>query len=322
MSEMKNVMILTYGEENEFAARVADMLAEKGIAYTTSSEECANAVLAVLDAKETVNVKVAAKVLEYIGRGIPVFSICPECECCACGETVEMLAKLFAAEAEPEIEIEIIEEPIIEEPVIEEPIIEEPIIEEPVIEEPVIEEPVIEEPVIEEPIIEEPVIEEPTIEEPVFEEATVNLESMKSGSFCECGAEIDPTMAFCWGCGKRIVAPVVEENVAEEIAVEETVAEPAKCACGAEILPDTLFCWSCGKRVEKTEPEAPKAPEAKKCVCGADIAEGTLFCWQCGKRVGESALETPAVPVTPKCPTCGADVSSGDKFCFSCGTPL
>ena len=292
MSEMKNVMILTYGEENEFAARVAEMLAEKGIAYTTSSEECANAVLAVLDAKETVNVKVAAKVLEYIGRGIPVFSICPECECCACGETVEMLAKLFAAEAEPEIEIEIIEEPIIEEPV------------------------------IEEPIIEEPVIEEPVIEEPVFEEATVNLESMKSGSFCECGAEIDPTMAFCWGCGKRIVAPVVEENVAEEIAVEETVAEPAKCACGAEILPDTLFCWSCGKRVEKTEPEAPKAPEAKKCVCGADIAEGTLFCWQCGKRVGESALETPAVPVTPKCPTCGADVSSGDKFCFSCGTPL
>ena len=287
MSEMKNVMILTYGEENEFAARVADMLAEKGIAYTTSSEECANAVLAVLDAKETVNVKVAAKILEYVGRGIPVFSICPECECCACGETVEMLAKLFAAEAEPEIEIEIIEEPIIEEPV-----------------------------------IEEPVIEEPVIEEPVFEEATVNLESMKSGSFCECGAEIDPTMAFCWGCGKRIVAPVVEENVAEEIAVEEPVSEPAKCACGAEILPDTLFCWNCGKRVEKTEPEAPKAPEAKKCVCGADIAEGTLFCWQCGKRVGESAPETPAVPVTPKCPTCGADVSSGDKFCFSCGTPL
>jgi len=297
MSEMKNVMILTYGEENEFAARVADMLAEKGIAYTTSSEECANAVLAVLDAKETVNVKVAAKILEYVGRGIPVFSICPECECCACGETVEMLAKLFAAEAEPEIEIEIIEEPIIEEPVIEEPVIEEP-------------------------VIEEPVIEEPVIEEPVFEEATVNLESMKSGSFCECGAEIDPTMAFCWGCGKRIVAPVVEENVAEEIAVEEPVSEPAKCACGAEILPDTLFCWNCGKRVEKTEPEAPKAPEAKKCVCGADIAEGTLFCWQCGKRVGESAPETPAVPVTPKCPTCGADVSSGDKFCFSCGTPL
>jgi len=297
MSEMKNVMILTYGEENEFAARVADMLAEKGIAYTTSSEECANAVLAVLDAKETVNVKVAAKILEYVGRGIPVFSICPECECCACGETVEMLAKLFAAEAEPEIEIEIIEEPIIEEPVIEEPVIEEP-------------------------VIEEPVIEEPVIEEPVFEEATVNLESMKSGSFWECGAEIDPTMAFCWGCGKRIVAPVVEENVAEEIAVEEPVSEPAKCACGAEILPDTLFCWNCGKRVEKTEPEAPKAPEATKCVCGADIAEGTLFCWQCGKRVGESAPETPAVPVTPKCPTCGADVSSGDKFCFSCGTPL
>lgn len=118
MSEAK-VIVVSCPEKSSFAEKVTAALAEKGIAYTLSpSEQGAKALLAVLDGKNSVNTAVAAKVLEAVGSGIPVFSICPEQECCACGETLAMLEKLFAESIEPVAEVPVVEEPVAEVPVV------------------------------------------------------------------------------------------------------------------------------------------------------------------------------------------------------------
>ena len=331
MSEAK-VIVVSCPEKSSFAEKVTAALAEKGIAYTLSpSEQGARALLAVLDGQNSINTSVAAKVMEAVGSGIPVFSICPEQECCACGETLAMLEKLFVERIESVVEAPVIEEPVAEAPVIEEPVAEAPVIEESVVEAPVIEEPIAEVPVIEEPVAEAPVIEELVAEAVVAEQTPVRK--------CVCGETVSDDMAFCWSCGRKVetlapeaepvassepIADAMPENEPENAGQTAPESAPAarKCSCGAEILPGTAFCWKCGSRVEAAVTAPEVAPAATKCSCGAEILPDTAFCWNCGKKVGAAEEAPTAVPATPKCPGCGADITPGDRFCFSCGTPL
>ena len=316
MSEAK-VIVVSWPEKSEIAEKVAASLAEKGIAYTLSpSEQGAKALLAVLDGQNSINTSVAAKVMEAVGSGIPVFSICPEQECCACGETLAMLEKLFVERIES---------------VAEAPVIEESVTEEPVVEESVAETPEIEEPVVEDPVIEAPISEALTAEAVVAEQTPARK--------CVCGETVSDDMAFCWSCGRKVetIAPEAEpvassepiadampENEPENAGQTAPESAPAarKCSCGAEILPGTAFCWKCGSRVEAAVTAPEVAPAATKCSCGAEILPDTAFCWNCGKKVGAAEEAPTAVPATPKCPGCGADITPGDRFCFSCGTPL
>ena len=331
MSEAK-VIVVSCPEKSEITEKVAASLAEKGIAYTLSpSEQGARALLAVLDGQNSINTSVAAKVMEAVGSGIPVFSICPEQECCACGETLAMLEKLFVERIESVGEASVIEEPVIEDPVTEEPVIEELVAETPEIEEPVVEDPVIEEPVAEDPEIEAPISEALTAEAVIAEQTPARK--------CVCGETVSDDMAFCCSCGRKVetIAPEAEpvassepiadampENEPENAGQTAPESAPAarKCSCGAEILPGTAFCWKCGSRVEAAVTAPEVAPAATKCSCGAEILPDTAFCWNCGKKVGASEEAPTAVPATPKCPGCGADITPGDRFCFSCGTPL
>lgn len=306
MSEAK-VILVSCPEKSSFAEKVTAALAEKGIAYTLSpSEQGAKALLAVLDGKNSINTAVAAKVMEAVGSGIPVFSICPEHECCACGETLAMLEKLFVERIES------------------------------VVEAPVIEEPVAEALVVEESVAEAPVNEAPVIEELVAEAVVAEQTPARK---CVCGETVSEDMAFCWSCGRKVetlapeaepvaspepIADAMPENEPETAGQTAPEAAPAarKCSCGAEILPDTVFCWKCGSRVEAAVTASEAAPAAPKCSCGAEILSDTAFCWNCGKKIGAAEDAPKAVPATPKCPGCGADITPGDRFCFSCGTPL
>lgn len=55
----------------------------------------------------------------------------------------------------------------------------------------------------------------------------------------QCGAKISKGMAFCSGCGHKLLAD--EQPVAEQ---------PLFCSnCGAQISADSIFCTSCGQKL-------------------------------------------------------------------------
>ena len=60
-----------------------------------------------------------------------------------------------------------------------------------------------------------------------------------------CGAKIRPGMAFCSGCGARLVQAEPAQPAAQAFCQN----------CGAPLAPGAAFCTSCGTRVE--QPAAP-----------------------------------------------------------------
>jgi len=255
MSEIKDVLIVSCPEGSEFVNTVAARLAEEGVTYTVApSEGCVKAVLAVLEGKNTVNTAVAAKIMEAVGNGIPVFSICPEHECCACSETFAMIKKLFAAEAAAE-EISMTCEPVIEPSANEVPIA---------------------------PLS---VTRKCTCGAEIdtdmafccacgkkIENVVSEADIVPASKKCSCGAELSPDTLFCWNCGSRVDTAA---------AVAATPAATLKCACGADILPDTAFCWNCGSKVGQSF--VPQIPRCSK--CGSEITSGDRFCFSCGAPI-------------------------------------
>lgn len=73
-----------------------------------------------------------------------------------------------------------------------------------------------------------------------IEACKAQIKAINTADTCpQCGAKISKGMAFCSGCGHKLIAE------------EEPVAERALfCSnCGAQISADSMFCTSCGQKI-------------------------------------------------------------------------
>ena len=73
-----------------------------------------------------------------------------------------------------------------------------------------------------------------------IETCKAQIKAINMADTCpQCGAKISKGMAFCSGCGHKLIAD-------EEPAAEKTVS----CSnCGAQISADSAFCTSCGQKI-------------------------------------------------------------------------
>ena len=73
-----------------------------------------------------------------------------------------------------------------------------------------------------------------------IEACKAQIKAINTADTCpQCGAKISKGMAFCSGCGHKLIAE------------EAPVAERASfCSnCGAQISADSMFCTSCGQKI-------------------------------------------------------------------------
>ena len=92
------------------------------------------------------------------------------------------------------------------------------------------------------------------------------IQTINAASRCpNCGAKIRPGMAFCSGCGARLVQAEPAQPAAQAFCQN----------CGAPLAPGAAFCTSCGTRVE--QPAAP-TPAPVPAAHPARTAAGPAAC--------------------------------------------
>ena len=86
-----------------------------------------------------------------------------------------------------------------------------------------------------------------------IENCRMQIQTINAASRCpNCGAKIRPGMAFCSGCGARLVQAEPAQPAAQAFCQN----------CGAPLAPGAAFCTSCGTRVE--QPAAPTPAPAPR----------------------------------------------------------
>lgn len=101
-----------------------------------------------------------------------------------------------------------------------------------------------------------------------IENCRMQIQTINAASRCpNCGAKIRPGMAFCSGCGARLVQAEPAQPAAQAFCQN----------CGAPLAPGAAFCTSCGTRVEQprgSHPGSRSRPGSSGTVGG--ICPGTL----------------------------------------------
>lgn len=73
-----------------------------------------------------------------------------------------------------------------------------------------------------------------------IEDSKKRISSLKTTDTCpNCGAKINKGMAFCSGCGHRLVAEVSAPDKGTMFC----------SGCGAQIPADSTFCTACGQKI-------------------------------------------------------------------------
>ena len=148
-----------------------------------------------------------------------------------------------------------------------------------------------------------------------IENCRMQIQTINAASRCpNCGAKIRPGMAFCSGCGARLVQAEPAQPAAQAFCQN----------CGAPLAPGAALCTSCGTRVEQ-----PAAPTPAPAPAPAAPAQSAAFApapsFQQPTQPVQQPVQQPAQPAAPQtsvCPSCGEPIPADATFCINCGAKL
>lgn len=138
-----------------------------------------------------------------------------------------------------------------------------------------------------------------------IENCRLQIQMINAASRCpNCGAKIRPGMAFCSGCGAKLVQPEPAKPAAQGFC----------SSCGAPLAAGAAFCTSCGARVEQAEaPAAAPAPAPAPAFAAAPAVQ---------QPVQQPVQQEAPQEQTLVCPSCGEPLPADATFCINCGAKL